>query len=136
MTMLQILTPNWYNNLFFYLSVLGLIAIVLLVIYYNNKIKRKDFQIRSIEQQHANQINSIRLEQAKKIENIQIEQVKHEDERNRLWMESEKETLHVLNGVSTLLDLTDKLGRIESDKIMNKLDELKDQINNWLLNNK
>ena len=51
-------------------------------------------------------------------------------------MESEKETLHVLNGVSTLLDLSDKIGRIESEKIIKKLDDLKDRINDWLLNNK
>jgi hypothetical protein len=43
-------------------------------------------------------------------------------------MESEKETLHVLNGVSTLLDLTDKLSKSESEKIMQKLIEIQGKI--------
>jgi hypothetical protein len=51
--------------------------------------------------------------------------LKREEERSRQWMESEKETLHVLNGVSTLLDLSEKIGRVESEKIIKKLEELK-----------
>ena len=51
--------------------------------------------------------------------------LKREEERSRQWIESEKETLHVLNGVSMLLDLSDKISRVESEKIIKKLDELK-----------
>ena len=44
------------------------------------------------------------------------------------WIESEKETLHVLNGVSNLLDLTDKIGRVDSEKILKKLDEIQSKV--------
>ena len=54
--------------------------------------------------------------------------LRREDERIRQWIESEKETLHVLNGVSVLLDLGEKLGKIDSDKILRKLEEIQGKI--------
>jgi len=41
-----------------------------------------------------------------------------------------KEALHVLNGVSNLLDLTDKIGRADSEKILKKLDEIHAKVKN------
>ena len=54
--------------------------------------------------------------------------LKREEERSRQWIESEKETLNVLNGVSILLDLSEKIGRVESEKILNKLEEIEEQV--------
>ena len=54
--------------------------------------------------------------------------LKKEEERGRQWMESEKETLHVLNGVSQLLDLNEKIGRVESEKILLKLEEIREKV--------
>jgi hypothetical protein len=43
-------------------------------------------------------------------------------------MESEKETLHVLNGVSTILELGDKLTKSDTDKILKRLTEIEDAL--------
>ena len=54
--------------------------------------------------------------------------LKREEERSRQWMESEKETLHVLNGVSNLLDLSEKIEGVKSERILDKLDEIQAKI--------
>ena len=82
------------------------------------------------QRQHVAKIDIIRKEHSTTLENIRVEMLKREGERSRQWIESEKETLHVLNGVSTLLDLSEKIGRVESDKILKKLDEIQSQIIN------
>ena len=58
------------------------------------------------------------------MENIRLEMLKREDDKNRMWAESEKETLKVLSGVSNLLDLSEKINKVESDKIIKKLDDI------------
>jgi len=58
--------------------------------------------------------------------------LKREEIKNRQWIESEKETLLVLNGVSTLLDLNEKLLTLESDKIFVKLDEISNKLNDLI----
>lgn len=128
MTLLQILLPNWHHDIFFYLFVITIAIKVILIIRYNKKLSNKNFEIRRIQQEYTININKIRKEELKKALNVQIEMTKREDERNRLWIESEKETLHVLNGVSMLFDLTEKINRVESERILNKIEELKDKI--------
>lgn len=54
--------------------------------------------------------------------------LKREDERSRQWIESEKETLHVLSGVSNILDLNEKISKFESEKILTKLAEIQKKI--------
>lgn len=80
------------------------------------------------QQQYAAKVDGIRKEHSDTLEKIRLEMLKREEERTRQWMESEKETLHVLNGVSILLDLSDKIGRVESEKILNKLEEIQGKI--------
>jgi GTP-binding protein EngB required for normal cell division len=53
--------------------------------------------------------------------------LKREEERSRQWMESEKETLHVLNGVSNLLDLSEKIEGVRSEKILESLKEFNEE---------
>jgi hypothetical protein len=83
-----------------------------------------------MQQQHIAKIDMIRKEQSDVLEKIRLEMLKREEERTRQWMESEKEALHVLNGVSIILDLSDKLSRVEGEKLMKKLEELQTQIKN------
>ena len=71
---------------------------------------------------------SLRNDHADTLEKIRVEMLKNEEEKGRQWMESEKETLHVLNGVSMLLDLNDKIGRVESEKILLKLEEIREKV--------
>ena len=91
-------------------------------------IKRKTAEIKLLQHQHVAKVDTIRKEHSDTLEKIRVEMLKHEEERGRQWMESEKETLHVLNGVSMLLDLNDKIGKIESEKILLKLDEIREKV--------
>ena len=86
---------------------------------------QKSIEMKHIQQQHVAKVDIIRKEHSDTLEKIRVEMLKREEERSRQWIESEKETLHVLNGVSMLLDLSDKISRVESEKIIKKLDELK-----------
>ena len=60
-------------------------------------LKKKSAEIKLIQQQHVAKVDIIRKEHSDTLEKIRIEMLKREEERNRQWMESEKETLHVLN---------------------------------------
>lgn len=91
-------------------------------------IRKKNIDFKLMQQQHAAKIDVIRDDHAKTLERIRVEMLKKEEERGRQWMESEKETLHVLNGVSMLLDLNEKIGRVESEKILLKLDEIREKV--------
>ena len=109
---------------FFYLFIgvsiiLAVITLIMMMVY-----RRKNSEMKLTHQQHTAKVDSIRREQVETMEKIRVEMLKREEERSRQWMESEKETLHVLNGVSILLDLSEKIGKVESDKILKKLEEL------------
>jgi hypothetical protein len=82
-----------------------------------------------IQQQYTARVDNIRKEHAETLERIRVEMLKREEERGRQWMESEKETLHVLSGISTLLDLSEKIGKIESDKILQKFEDILNKVN-------
>ena len=91
--------------------------------------KKKTNEVKAMQlQQHVAKIDAIRKDHSDTLERIRVEMLKKEEERIRQWVESEKETLHVLNGVSMLLDLNEKIGRVESEKILSKLDEIRKKI--------
>jgi hypothetical protein len=94
------------------------------------KFATKTAEMKLMQQQHVARVDTVRKEHSDAMEKIRLEMLKREEERTRQWMESEKETLHVLNGVSTLLDLSEKLGKVESEKILKKLDEIQSQVIN------
>lgn len=119
---------TWYYDIYFYLFIVTLIYSLLTSFIYNMNIKNKTIKIESLQQQHVAKIDNIRKEHTETLEKIRIEMLMREEERSRQWIESEKETLNVLNGVSILLDLSDKIGRVESEKIINKLDELQSKV--------
>jgi hypothetical protein len=120
-------TQIWQNT-FFYLFIASGILFFPTTLVMMKALKKKSAEIKLIQQQHVAKVDIIRKEHSDTLERIRIEMLKREEERNRQWMESEKETLHVLNGVSTLLDLSEKIGRVESDKILKKLDEIQVQV--------
>ena len=68
--------------------------------------------------------NLYRLSQ-KEIKDIQAEHTKEikeqQIERNKQWLESEKETLNVLNGVSSILEMSEKVGQNDTNKILEKI---------------
>lgn len=119
---------NWMN-IILYLTT-GWSIISLIVIYFLLKnIRLKNFRYEVMQQQNIAKIDGIRKEHLKSLEQLRNETIKKNDERNRQWAESEKETLHVLNGVSNILDLSEKIGRVEADKIISKLNEIQTKIN-------
>lgn len=92
-------------------------------------LKKKIAEMKIMQlQQHVAKIDAIRKDHSDTLERIRVEMLKKEEERIRQWVESEKETLHVLNGVSMLLDLNDKIGRVESEKMLLKLEEIREKI--------
>lgn len=111
----------WYNNLFFYLFIISIIISIFITIRnFNKHIKN----ITILKQDSENKINELNTLHENKMENIRLEMLKREDDKNRMWAESEKETLKVLSGVSNLLDLSEKINKVESDKIIKKLDDI------------
>jgi len=130
MTLLEIaqnvpthLHPIW-DNAFFYLFAVAFIVFSIGVSAMVKSLHKKTNETKHMQQQHVAKVDIIRKEHEEKLESIRVEMLKREEERTRQWMESEKETLHVLNGVSNLLDLTDKIGHVDSNKIILKLDEI------------
>jgi hypothetical protein len=91
-------------------------------------LKKRNAEMKLIQQQHAAKIDMLRKEHSDTLEKIRLEMLKREEERTRQWMESEKEALHVLNGVSIILDLGERLGKSDSEKIMKKLEEIQGKV--------
>lgn len=113
---------------FFYLSTILLVSTILIFGKFLLLIKKKNKEISTIQQQHTDKVDSIRKEQSDTLNKIRSEMLKREDDRNRQWIESEKETLNVLNGISHLLDLYYTLDGVNTDKILKKLEEIQDKM--------
>lgn len=118
-----------WNNVFTYLFLITLIMFVLTTIYFIKILNRKGEYIELFQSQHAAKIDSLRKEHSITLENIRNEMLKKEEERTRQWVESEKETLQVLNGISQILELSDNISQRESEKILNEIIEIKKIIN-------
>lgn len=121
------ITSIW-SNVFFYFFIGTVLMLIVLVTFFMRAFKDKNRDIKSTNQQHVAKIDAVRKEHADTLERIRIDMLKREDERTRQWIESEKEALHVLNGVSTLLDLSEKIGKLESDKILQKFEDILNKV--------
>jgi len=119
--------PIW-DNVFFYLFLTLVLVFSVIVTAMIKALRTKTDDTKLMQQQHVAKIDIVRKEQADTLERIRLEMLNREEERGRQWMESEKETLRVLSGVSTLLDLSEKIGRVESEKILSKLDEIQKKV--------
>jgi len=125
--------PIWHN-VFFYLFV-GLAVLTMVVaLIISKKITKKNLEIKLVQQQQIAKIDNIRKEHSDTLEKLRQEMLRREEERTRQWIESERETLHVLNGVSILLDLGEKLGKVDSEKILKKLDEIQTKVEKLTVN--
>lgn len=118
-------TIIFFHNIFFYLFIFsGIIFFIVLKILHDKNSKYFE-DIKSLQLQNAAKIDTLRKNHEDKVENLRNQMLKKEEDRTRQWAESEKEALHVLNGVSQILELSENLGKIESEKILNKLNEIK-----------
>lgn len=118
---------EYYPHLF---SIIEIIIVVGTAWIYGKKLKKITNNYTTEQHQHIAKIDSIRKEHAETLEKIRVEMLKREEDRNRQWMESEKETLLVLGGVSNLLDISEKINRVESDKIQTTLEHILNELNN------
>jgi len=131
MTLLQIAThthPIW-SNVFFYLLIVAVLGFVLYSLYMIMLMRKKSAEMKLVQQQHVARVDVVRKENSDKLESLRVEMLKREEERSRQWMESEKETLHVLNGVSNLLELSDKVDKAEFKKINKVLVAIETAVN-------
>lgn len=122
---LLIATYSVWSNVFFYLFFISTIGTIILSFMYLKMLNRKNNDITTLQNQNAAKNDRLRNDHEETLERLRDEMLKKEEDRTRQWMESEKETLHVLNGVSQVLELSENIGRVESEKIINKLNEIK-----------
>lgn len=98
------------------------------MIIFSGRLRKKIGEMKFMQQQYMAKIDGIRKDHSDTLEKLRQEMLKHKEERTRQWIESEKETLRVLNDVSNILDISEKIGRVESEKIMKKLGEIQERV--------
>jgi two-component system, cell cycle response regulator DivK len=79
------------------------------------------------------QLNKLFVIIEEHMKKIYDEILKKEEERQKKWVENEKETLQVLSGVAELLEMTDRVNRVETENVMKKLSEIKDILNKKIM---
>jgi ABC-type multidrug transport system fused ATPase/permease subunit len=121
----QIITEKTHGSheIFTYLFAIQVVITLIIVIAFLLHIRKSVNKRNIIENNYIKSINELTTNHIEQVEKIRTNSNKREEERSRQWFESEKETLKVLSGVSKLLDLNEKITKIESSKIMLKLDE-------------
>lgn len=92
----------------------------------------KNKELKNAQTDYSNKIDMIRKEHADKIDEIRKEIMVKEEEKNRIWRESEKETLTVLNGVNTVLEMGEKMKENDTRNIIEKINNLEKLINSKL----
>ena len=117
-----------WTNVFFYLFVGGFTVALLVILSIMRQLKEKTNERKLMQQlKYIAKIDNIRKEHSDTLENLRLEMLKREEERTRQWIESEKETLHVLNGVSAILELGEKVLNTENGKMQNLMIEIRDR---------
>lgn len=85
-------------------------------------------ELKELNKEHANKMEENRKEYVGKFEKLQEEYLRREEDRNKQWSESEKETLQVLNGVTSILEMSEKMGQKDTKDILDKLKLVEDKI--------
>ncbi len=117
----------WLNP-FFYMFLIALGSVILICsIFYKKREKLLD-EKNHLQQQQTAKIDIIRREHSETLENITSDLAKREDDRNRQWVETEREVLNVLTSVSNILELTENVGGVETERIINSIKNLEDKI--------
>ena len=125
-------THPFLQNGFFYVALVLFILFIVNTTLMLNALRKKTKYNDLTQRQHAARIDSIRKEHMDTMEKMRQEMLKREEEHGRLWHESEKEVINVLNGVSNLLELNEKLGQIETDKLLGLLNDIRNKLNNMV----
>ncbi len=106
-----------------------LVSIVLILfginIFFFKKFEDKSTELKKFQEIYAEKIDEIRKENMIK-----------EDERNKQWRESEKETLTVLKGVNSVLEMSEKMKENDTQKIIQNIVSLEKSMNTTIKLNK
>ena len=73
-------------------------------------------------------IKGAQKENLDKLDGIRKEMTIKEDTRNNQWLQSEKETLQVLNGVSSILEMSEKMGQNDTQKILERVKNVEEKL--------
>ena len=119
--------PIW-TNVFFYLFTVSAMVFAYLIRVCTKRLVGKNDEMKTLQAQHAAKMEGLRKDHNEIVEGLRVEMLKKEEERTRQWMESEKEVIQVLNGISEVLELSDDLSKLESNEILTKIDEIKEVI--------
>ncbi|NJO64992.1 MAG: hypothetical protein HC836_44835 [Richelia sp. RM2_1_2] len=95
-----------------------------------NKVSTEDFnkKIQEIQKLYNDEVLKLVSVYNERIESIQNSAIKREEERSKQWLESEKETLTVLNGVTSILDIAEKMDQTNRNTVYLKLQEMENRI--------
>lgn len=104
------------------------------IFYFIKRYKKLKHRYEVLQLQSISKIDAVKDECFAKIESLRKENIDSLNNRANQWLESERETLHVLNNVSNLLDLNEKIDHTEAENILIKLDEIQYGLNSFQSN--
>jgi len=104
--------------------VLLLGGIIILWRHYNGTRK----ELKELNKGHVEKLEDNRKEYVDKFEKLQSEYLRREEDRNKQWSDSEKETLQVLNNLTSILEMSEKMGQKDTQEILNKLKLVEERI--------
>lgn len=107
-------------------TIVVVLSTVIILLWKENKSKSN--KINELHEKYNDEIKEIGEKYINKHDEIIKEMKAKEDERNKQWIESEKETLQVLNGVTNILEMSEKMGESDSNNIMDKLKSIESKL--------
>ena len=107
------------QNTLFAILVSMVLVLFSIVLYLFKKYEDKNDELKKLQEDYIKRIDDIRIDNTSK-----------EAERNNQWRESEKETLIVLKGVNSVLEMSEKLKENDTQKIIEKIASLEKTISN------
>lgn len=118
-------------------AIITVLATVIIILYkknnkmtneINDMIKKHSDEIIKITNDNSEKIKTSTEYYINKLDEIRLQMIEKEDERNKEWRESEKETLLVLNGVNSVLEMSEKMKMNDTNQILEKLKEIKGKL--------
>lgn len=85
-------------------------------------------ELKEINKENKEKLEEVRKDYLTKFETIQNEYLRRSEDRNKQWSDSEKETLQVLNGVTSILSMSEKMGQKDTKEILDKLKLVEERI--------
>ena len=98
------------------------------IIYLFKKYEDKNKELKTVQSDCSKKIEELQKENIRKFENLQKDILNREEERNKQWLESEKENLSVLNGVTNVLEMSEKLTQNDTKQILEKIQAIENRI--------